>query len=128
MLSKEQHESSPKRNRAQEMKLRASKLRSIQAHQQALIQKKLRIDHEIKETQKRISKYRKQARELPESQAILPSLPENILNPEIQLQILQEANPVSYETLGLLSEVATSEQQDPLFERIEPYLFDSRNL
>lgn len=102
-------------------KILASKLRGLTSHQQALIQKKLRIDLEIKKTQRKIRKLTRKTRQIVET--FQSPYTEMALDPRKRLRFLQEATFEDRLILELLDEVRIADRMESDYLEIENQLY-----
>lgn len=108
--------------KVQELKALRSKIKGLVSHQEALIQKKLRIDLEIKKTQAKLRKIQKKSRTLSETHLSLNESTD-LHDPKTLLRFLQEATPVEAEAVELISDVQASQAQERMYHEIESYLY-----
>lgn len=115
----------PKAPKVSDKKALLSKIKGIRSHQEALIQKKLRIDLEIKRTQARYRKLKNLLQNMNESS----ELPENLQlllensDPLTTLRFFQEASTDDRISLEFEIEIHAAEANEKLYGEIEKHLF-----
>lgn len=103
----------------------ASKIKGVNAHLEALVQKKLRIDLEIKQTKARLIRYKKKGqsfRTTPLTESFFAERSGSLR----QLRFLTEATTEDLETIDLMKSIASADQLLEVVTELEDklYLFE----